>query len=144
MISDILLGSGSSMQFRDAKTSELIAVNLNCLWRVDKDYDTFDVNLIDWYNASFDVAMEEGDSDYEIATIARDFHYQLLYHTYQTEAQRQSKDVIFHSGAMFVRQDYRGGAMVAKMSEANLLKKPHSVFVGLVVRIIHLVSGHRH
>ena len=60
------------------------------------------------------------------------------------EAQRQSKDVIFHSGAMFVRQDYRGGAMVAKMSEANLLKKPHSVFVGLVVRIIHFVRVHRH
>ena len=59
----------------------------------------------------------------------------MIYHIYQTEAQRQSKDVIFHSGAMFVRQDFRGGAMVAKLSEANLFKKPDCVFVGLVVRI---------
>ena len=59
---------------------------MSCLWRVDKHYETFPVDLLDWYNASFDVAMEEGNSDHGIATLARDFHYQLLYHLYQTEA----------------------------------------------------------
>ena len=62
----------------------------------------------------------------------------MVYHLYQTEAQRQGKDVIFHSGAMFVREDFRGGAMVAKLSEANLFKKPDSIFVGMVVRITDL------
>ena len=46
--------------------------------------------------------------------------------------------MIFHSGAMFVREDFRGGAMVAKLSEANLFKKPDSIFVGMVVRITDL------
>ena len=70
--SDMLLRSGSSKLFRDAKTNELIAVNMSCIWRVDQGYETFPVNLTDWYNASFDVAMEEGDSDHDIATLARD------------------------------------------------------------------------
>ena len=43
---------------------------------------------------------------------------------------------------MFVREDFRGGAMVAKLSEANLLKKPDCVFVGLVVRIIDFTKKH--
>ena len=71
-ISEMLLRAGSSKLFRDAKTNELIAVNLSCFWRVDQGYETFPVNLIDWYNVSFDVAMEEGDSDHDVATFARD------------------------------------------------------------------------
>ena len=137
----MLLQSGSSKLFRDAKTAEIIAVNMSCLWRVDKQYETFPVDLLDWYNASYDVAMEESNSDHGIATLARDFHYQLLYHLYQTEAQRQGKEVIFHSGAMFVREDFRGGAMVAKLSEANLLRKPDNVFVGLVVSKIYFLGN---
>lgn len=71
----MLLRSGSSKQFRVAKTNELIAVSLSCFWRVDECYEAFSVNLIDWYNASFDVAMEEGDSDHEVATLARDIWF---------------------------------------------------------------------
>ena len=57
----------------------------------------------------------------------------MIYHIYQTEAQRQGKDVIFHSGAMFVREDFRGGAMVAKLSEADLFKKPDTLGPGYMV-----------
>ena len=42
--------------------------------------------------------------------------------------------MIFHTGAMFVKPDFRGGAMVAKLMKANLIKKPGDVFAGLVVR----------
>ena len=68
----MLLRSGSSKQFRDMKTNELIAVNLSCFWRVDRGYDAFPVRAADWYNVSFDIAMEEGDSDQDIATLVRD------------------------------------------------------------------------
>ena len=71
-ISDMLLRSGSSKQFRDMKTNELIAVNLSCFLRVDRGYDTFPIRALDWYNVSFDIAMEEGASDQNIATLVRD------------------------------------------------------------------------
>ena len=42
--------------------------------------------------------------------------------------------MIFHTGAMFVKPDFRGGAMIAKLMKAILIKKPGDVFAGLVVR----------
>ena len=78
VISDMLLRSGSSKQYRDMKTNELFAVNLSCFWRVDRGYDAFPVRAADWYNVSFDIAMEEGGSDQDIATLARDEGFRLF------------------------------------------------------------------
>ena len=64
------------------KTNELIAVNLSCFWRVDRGYDTFPIRALDWYNVSFDIAMEEGGSDWNIATLVRDNGFRFSSSTY--------------------------------------------------------------
>ncbi len=131
------LQSGVCKMFRSVDTSDLISVNIGCVWPFDPAYDSFPVEPIDWYNASFDVATELGADDAETAAIARDLHFQLLHHMYHAAAKKQKgKEILHHLGAMYVLPQYRSN-LVAKVSGALLAKKPDNVFMGMVVGISH-------
>jgi hypothetical protein len=104
----MLLRSGASKLIQHPETSDLMSVSIFCMWKIDRDYDAFLVEALDWYNASFDVAMEEAGTDKEMATLARIYHYQLIYHLYHSAALKQpGKELIQHAGAMYVKPEYR-------------------------------------
>lgn len=108
---DLMLDSNTSYISCD-ENGQLMGAILNTLWTFDPDYDTFEVDPVDWLNVAWDLAKQSSQDPLYRVVIWRDFQFQLIYHIVQVKASKSGASVILYGGMGYQKPEARAQGFI--------------------------------
>jgi hypothetical protein len=95
------------LAYFDPENDHLFCSIRFAIWNVDKCYDSFPVDPLEWLNIAGKLANKQSSDDVEAYTRWRDYQYQLIYHLCQTEGKKMGKDKILYVSNACMEENYR-------------------------------------